>query len=231
MKTVKIYTLSHPITNEIKYVGKTEISLLKRLYYHIWDIKRTKNKHKLHWFKNLTSQKLIPKIELLDEVTIDEWRFWEQYWISQIKSWGFNLINITDGGEGYSSYQLKLLWATKEYREHHTKRMTGKNNPSYGKKVSNKTKKILREKCPRYGKQNGNFGKEKSITYKEKNRLSQPTLKTIIRKDINDNYIDEWIGIKNMCRNLNLDDGAVVRVLKGKCRQHKNFKFEYKHSE
>ena len=26
--------------------------------------------------------------------------FWETYWISQFKTWGYNLINYTEGGDG-----------------------------------------------------------------------------------------------------------------------------------
>ena len=43
----------------------------------------------------------------------------------------------------------------------------------------------------------------------------------------NDNEIDTWVGIKNMCRILDLDDGAVCRVLKNKQNNHKGFKFKY----
>jgi Uri superfamily endonuclease len=35
MKMVKTYTLSHPITNEVRYVGKTVESLNERLRKHL----------------------------------------------------------------------------------------------------------------------------------------------------------------------------------------------------
>jgi hypothetical protein len=31
-----------------------------------------------------------------------EWGFWEIYWINQFKTWGFELKNLTNGGDGGS---------------------------------------------------------------------------------------------------------------------------------
>jgi hypothetical protein len=50
---VTIYTLTDPVTNKIRYVGKTTTDLDKRLRYHIYEINRSKNKHKIYWFKQL----------------------------------------------------------------------------------------------------------------------------------------------------------------------------------
>lgn len=227
---IKIYTLKDPITNEIRYVGKTSNSLTERLQHHFYDLRRSKNKHKINWFKKLENLGLKPIIELLDEVDDNDWKFWERYWISQIKTWGFNLINYLEGGEGFTSHDVKKLWLRKDYRELQTKRMLGDKNPFFGKTHSEKTKEILRTKCPKKGCEHPNFGKKFSETHKEKNRLSQPTLVTIIRMDINGNELDKWVGLKKMCRELNLDEAAVLRVIKGKNKHHKNFKFKYENS-
>ena len=95
-----IYTLSHPITNEIKYVGKT-VNLKQRLSAHISDAKiNKKNNLVSNWIKSLLNQNLKPKMEIIDETSHDDWGELEQYWISQFKTWGFNIKNITLGGEG-----------------------------------------------------------------------------------------------------------------------------------
>ncbi len=97
---VNIYTLSHPITGEIRYVGKTTRKLYNRLTQHWTDIYRRGRKcHKSCWIISLKNQGLKPKIELLDVVEDEEWEFWEQYWISQCKAWGFRLTNHTAGGD------------------------------------------------------------------------------------------------------------------------------------
>ena len=40
------------------------------------------------------------QMEVLDIVDTDKWVFWERYWISQFKTWGFDLTNANDGGGG-----------------------------------------------------------------------------------------------------------------------------------
>lgn len=30
----------------------------------------------------------------------EDWKWLEQYWISQIRAWGFHLTNLTEGGDG-----------------------------------------------------------------------------------------------------------------------------------
>ena len=92
-----IYTLSHPITGEVKYVGKT-VNPKQRKHNHS-NIARDKGTYKRNWINLLKSQKLRPKFEVIDEVT-DDWKFWEKYWIAQFKVWGFTLCNYTLGGDG-----------------------------------------------------------------------------------------------------------------------------------
>lgn len=232
MEDVKIYVLIDPRNNNIKYVGKTEKKLEQRLYYHIYDNPKIKNIHKKKWIESLINENLKPEIKLIDIVEYDDWKFWEIYWISQFITWGFKLTNKTDGGEGYTSEWLKRLWNDDKYRTYHTERVQGEKNPFYGKHHSEETKKILREKCPHpKGINHPSYGKKMSEESKTINRLGQPTLKTILRLDMNGSIIDEWNGIKFMCKELKeykLNDAAVVRVAKGRQNHHKGFKFKYK---
>lgn len=101
---IKIYILIDPITNKVRYVGKTKGSLEKRLYKHCCD------KHKYHkalWVQKLKRDNLKPLIYLIDEVLEKDWIFWEQYWIEQFKAWGFDLTNTTLGGEGLVGIKRK----------------------------------------------------------------------------------------------------------------------------
>ena len=95
--TTNIYTLTDPITNEIRYVGKAN-NVSKRYYKHcrLTD----KNTHKNYWINKLLKKNLKPIVDIIDVVPINEWVFWETYWISQIRAWGFDLTNSTDGGDG-----------------------------------------------------------------------------------------------------------------------------------
>ena len=89
-----IYALICPISNQIRYVGKTN-SVRVRYNAHLNDKSKS---HKSSWIKSLKIQGLKPKCIILDEVENDV-SYWEQYWISQCKCWGFDLVNHTLGGE------------------------------------------------------------------------------------------------------------------------------------
>ena len=68
-----------------------------------------------------------PVIEVLDIVDDNEWIFWEQYWISLLKSWGFNLVNSTLGGENPPSFKGKTH--NSEYKKRRRDEML-LNNPA-----------------------------------------------------------------------------------------------------
>lgn len=95
-----IYTLSDPRTNEIRYIGKTN-NLHQRMKEHIKMWGCDKQRCKLdNWKLGLKNNNLCPIFEVLDEVLVEELDYWEKYWISQMKTWGFKLLNMTEGGDG-----------------------------------------------------------------------------------------------------------------------------------
>lgn len=100
MKTY-IYTLEHPETNEIRYVGKT--TNIKRRYHQHTNLKMTLSSttHLNNWLKSLLKENKKPIIKILEEC-VENWQEREIYWIAQFKAWGFNLCNHTKGGEGHS---------------------------------------------------------------------------------------------------------------------------------
>jgi hypothetical protein len=80
MEHTKIYYL-HYGDNIPFYVGKTN-----KYYWRIYS-------HRKKYGKNTI-------MEIIDEVPINEWKFWEKHYISLFKSWGFNLSNKNEGGGG-----------------------------------------------------------------------------------------------------------------------------------
>lgn len=103
-KTI-IYTLSHPITGEVRYIGMTTKTLKRRIREHMAESKKGKNR-RCKWIRSLVKIELKPKIEFLDEVCTELGNQTEIYWIEQFKHWGFNLVNGTKGGSGISGYCL-----------------------------------------------------------------------------------------------------------------------------
>lgn len=98
METTNIYVLIDPQTKLVRYVGKAN-NVPQRYKAHL-NIARKHQVHKLNWINSLKNKGLKPIIEIVDVVPIQEWVFWETYWISQFKTWGFDLINYTEGGDG-----------------------------------------------------------------------------------------------------------------------------------
>jgi len=96
-KKVIIYILKDPITNKVRYVGKTETSLQKRLYDHIYNKTKTP---KSSWIQSLLKQNLKPLIEEIERTTRANWIEREIYWISFYKNQGEKLTNSTLGGDG-----------------------------------------------------------------------------------------------------------------------------------
>ena len=106
-----IYTLSDGI--EIRYIGKTKF-INERYYSHIYESNHKKT-YKEKWINSVLSNggKII--IEVLDVCNDEESNNVEIYWISQFKSWGFKLTNLTDGGDGGSPMKGRKM--TKEQKD------------------------------------------------------------------------------------------------------------------
>lgn len=143
MKTTNIYILIDPRTHEVRYVGKAN-NVSQRYQAHL-NRARKHQIHKANWVKQLKEEGLKPIIDVIDVVPIDEWVFWETYWISQMKTWGFSLINYTLGGDGatfgnQTSFKKgHKSWLGKTHSEE-TKKKIGENNWQKGKPSNNRCK-------------------------------------------------------------------------------------------
>ncbi len=84
MERTKIYYL-HYEDNIPFYIGKTN-----RIQGRI-------GAHRTKFGKNVI-------LEVIDEVELSEWKYWECYWIEQFKQWGFKLENKNNGGGGSTHF-------------------------------------------------------------------------------------------------------------------------------
>jgi len=80
------------------YVGKT-INIKTRLRKHKMESK-LKRTHKEKMINKILLNNEDISISIIDEVVIGTENYWEEFWISQIKSWDIKLYNGTSGGEG-----------------------------------------------------------------------------------------------------------------------------------
>jgi len=93
-----IYALIDPISNEIRYIGKS-MNPLKRLTQHLCQVKNNTKTHKRAWLKSLLDKGLKPNIKILEVTSKNNWEFVEK---SLIKFYNnkITLLNLTPGGEG-----------------------------------------------------------------------------------------------------------------------------------
>ena len=127
-----IYTLSDG--ERVRYVGKTN-NTEKRYKAHIRESKQLRT-HKEKWVNSVLVGGGKIFMEILDVVDVEISNDTEIFWISLLKSWGFNLVNGTDGGDGGSP-----MLGKKHSEE--TKRKISEMNKGKTVVISEKTKKKI----------------------------------------------------------------------------------------
>lgn len=98
---VTIYGLVCPLSNEIRYIGKTSRTPEIRLKGHLSESRFRCTSHKHRWLRKLMSAGLAPHVWMLEKVEDGEsWQARERAWISRATDIGIPLVNQTKGGEG-----------------------------------------------------------------------------------------------------------------------------------
>lgn len=221
MKKVKIYTLTDPRNNEIRYIGKTVRSLKNRLCAHISAaITNKEQNHRSNWIKQLVKVDLLPVIELVEEVNEDFWKETEQYWIAQFKAWNFSLVNMTDGGDGNNNQIF-----SKETIEKRAQALKGRKRPlevrekislgHKGKKLSEATKEKLRTI---------NTGKKQTEETKAKR------YKAVIKFSLNGEFIAEYPSLQHAALEHNIGRGAIQNCCVERAKTAGGFKWKYKNA-
>ena len=77
--TVYIYTLTDPITEQVRYVGKT-ITPKRRYRQHLCCAKQFIS-HSQRWIQGLLDRDLKPVMQIIETTTRSQWRERERYWI------------------------------------------------------------------------------------------------------------------------------------------------------
>jgi group I intron endonuclease len=220
MNYVKIYALVEPITLQVKYIGKTRQDLKKRLTAHLCE-SRNSNTKKNTWLKSLKKKGLKPKIEELDFVLESEWEFWEKYWISQFRTWGFELKNTDDGGKGQSSEFMKKNnpMFKKECRDKMAKSLLG-NQFAKGYKHSEETRRKVKENASKFW-----LGKNRDKETIKK--MSRSKSRPILQFDLNNNLIKKFYCVKEAVEETGSERTCIYDCLNGKYKQTNGFVWKW----
>lgn len=134
----KIYILVDPVTDQIRYVGKTTTPLTRRLKGHIEKSRDRNNKwHAAQWIRSLTDEGLVPIIECVRDVEDQYINETEIFCIEEYKRLGCDLTNNTIGGDGgvtsvgrtHSAEALRKRTATRRARGINGSAWRGKKQP------------------------------------------------------------------------------------------------------
>ena len=207
---IKIYTLSSTRDiNNIRYVGKTKQKLSRRLSQHLLDAKNYKKKgiytnYNYNWINKEIQDGYNIVILELDSMEFsygENWKWFEQYWICQIKVWGFKLTNLTEGGDGNQNQVF-----TKESIEKRASKIRGIPRDS-------ETKKKISE---------GLTGIKRSEETKQKVKkaIRELQAKVINQYDKNGKFIKSWECALDAAEALNIDRANINHC----CNHHKNHK-------
>lgn len=109
MNTV-IYALRCPLSNAVRYIGKTKNPDL-RLYRHMAAARKLHiNHHCARWIRTLLARGMAPALEVLFVVPSDgDWQAEEIKWIANYRAAGHQLTNMTDGGDGVHEHHPDVL--------------------------------------------------------------------------------------------------------------------------
>jgi hypothetical protein len=134
------------------------------------------------------------KMEVIDIVEDKQWKFWEQYWICQFKSWGFKLENKNNGGGGPTE------WTSEQKQDINPERIKKIiNHPTRGDNISKTLKqrnhskyytKEVRQKMSEPQK-----GKLKPFTEEHIQNIGIAKRKQatpVLQYDLKNNFIKEW---------------------------------------
>ena len=213
----KIYTLKHPDTNEVHYVGKTIQPLQHRLSGHISRSKVSRSAYVNCWIYSLILEGKTPTIELTEET--DNWEEREMFWIQQYP----NLCNHQLGG-GHGNLGTHL---SENHKKSISNSLKGKprsletkikiSKSHKGKILSEETKKKLRDI---------NLGK--TIPLETKIKMSKGGVEQYSKEGI---LINTFISLQEAAIATNLFKGNISSACTGRLKTYGGFMWKYKNED
>jgi hypothetical protein len=147
-----LYTLCTPETGEVRYVGITILERPRdRFRQHMHQANKGTKSHLYNWIRSLHVE---PDFKVIAQASsYDELKQMEIATIKEMKVQGLPLTNQTEGGDGtlgFSRRGKKSYIPSQETKDRIAQTLkgqgAGENNPFYGKKHSEETRKRMSEK-------------------------------------------------------------------------------------
>ena len=219
MDRTKIYYL-HYGDNIPIYVGKTNSLLRVRL-----------NAHQRKSYKN---NKIY--IEEIEEVIIDEWKFWESFYIELFKSWGYSLNNKNNGGGGVTTQTFETrLQISKSKKGIPNLALKGRKRPSIG--LALKGRKRPNIGLARKGKTMAHKGKPFTEEHKQKIKATREFLKSrpntwqslpVSQYDLSGNFIRDFTSQKEASIFMGIKGDGVGACCRGKQKSAYGYVWKFK---
>lgn len=213
-KSSGIYKISQNIDNRI-YVGSA-VKLWTRFLKHIEKLKKDEhgNKYLQNFFNK--NKNAIYSFNLIELADLDRLIEREQLWLDQTKCYehdiGFNICPKADSPIG--------IKRDEDFR----RKISGKNNYNWGKKLSEDRKRIISEA----NKGNQNWKKIKNPCYKGLKEKRDKSRVAIVKITEKGEYIEEFDSAIDVAKKFNLFNTNVIMVCKKKRKQIKGHFFIYK---
>jgi len=218
-----LYTLNDPTTGEVRYVGKSDTPY-KRFTQHLSKSKKN-NTYKNNWISSLINEGKKPILQIIDVVETSQWGFWESYWISLFKTWGFKLTNLTNGGDGGNfgtevNKKISEKLKGRVYSEETIKRMR---LGAQKRRLTKEGRKRLSKH--RMGEKNSMYGKKQS------KHCIELKYKPIIQMDGDNNIIKSWVSMKSVTDELGINRNGLRMVCNGDRKSAGGFKWKWKNEQ
>ena len=174
------------------YIGKS-ISVKNRLYVH-----------KLKYGNDI-------QMEILDIVY--DWKFWESFYISLYKSWGFILKNKNKGGGGLTYHTTETKNKISEILKGHISHNKGKKGKSHTEEYKLYMSKLY---------------KNRKLPDEQKKWILDNLAKRVLQFDLNNIFLKEYESIDSACNINNIHRSHMVSVLTHKSKTAKKYIWLYK---
>lgn len=101
---VEIYLLLDLTSGLVRYVGQS-VNARKRLWAHLWAARHGRPGRVYNWLRKLLEAGHTPCLAVVDRCDPADADACECYWIAELRSQGFPLANLTDGGGGIRGHK------------------------------------------------------------------------------------------------------------------------------